>query len=172
MRTTRIVLAAEDDPADALLLRLAFEKARSPCQLFHVRDGKIAVDYLSGNHGYADRAQNPLPDLLLLDLNMPRMGGLDVLKWLRQKHTFDLLPRIVLSSSPEQEIAKARNLGACACYSKPTAFSDLVRLVLELETQWLGIPKRGLDFVIGQATRSGDIYSQRISQERSGEAAR
>jgi CheY-like chemotaxis protein len=155
MNTIRVVLTAEDDENYAYLLRQAFDQAGGSCRSFHVPDGEEAVNYLNGNKGYADRTQNPLPDLLLLDLHMPGMGGFDVLKWLQQEGTFDLLPKIVLSSSQiEADKKKALSLGACAYYVKPTIFSDLVRLISELESKWLSPSTKDLGYSIGR-TKNG-----------------
>jgi CheY-like chemotaxis protein len=77
------VLVAEDEESDAVILRLAFQKAHVPHPLVIVHDGQEAVDYLLGKGHYADRILHPIPALILLDLKMPRMSGFDVLAWLQ-----------------------------------------------------------------------------------------
>src|SRR6266568_6542022 len=79
------ILVAEDMQDDVVLLKHAFQKAGVGVALHFVTDGQEAVDYLNGAERYANRAEHPLPTLLLLDLNMPRLNGFDVLEWLRQQ---------------------------------------------------------------------------------------
>ena len=146
MNTVKTVLSAEDDVNDAFLLRRAFETAGCTCRLFQVPDGQEALDYLNGHNGYWDRGRNPFPDLFLLDLNMPRMGGLEVLKQLQDSGKFELLPRIVLSSSRlEVDKSTAEELGACAYFVKLVHFSGLVRLVSGLEAEWLANRRTSMD---------------------------
>src|ERR1051326_8590666 len=79
------VLIAEDDPSDVFLLKRAFALAQIPATLHFVRDGQEAIDYLEGEAAYNDRTAYPLPDLMLLDLKMPKLNGFDVLSWLRRR---------------------------------------------------------------------------------------
>ena len=132
------ILIAEDDANDRLLLRLAFDKAgRSHC-IFEVKDGQQAVDYLSGNPPFSNRVQHPFPHLMVMDLNMPRMDGLEVLAWLRTRPDLEQLPVVVLSDSTlASDIAKARKLGAKDYRIKPWDFGGLVNLVQELHACWL-----------------------------------
>jgi CheY-like chemotaxis protein len=132
------VLVAEDEQTDAHILRLAFQRAGVARSLVHVTDGKEAVDYLCGNAPYSDRTVHPLPGLLLLDLKMPRMTGFDVLAWLASRPDFKHLPAIVFSSSSaEQDISKARRLGARDYFIKPHSISDYVKIVQTICTRWL-----------------------------------
>src|SRR5437660_6340849 len=91
------ILLAEDNSDDVLLIRLALEKAGSHDLLRVVRDGEEVVLYLQGEGLYADREQFPVPSLLLLDLAMPRMSGLEVLAWLQPRAEWMHLPVVVLS---------------------------------------------------------------------------
>ena len=79
------VLIAEDDPGDVFLLQRAFSTAGVSASLHFVRDGQEAIDYLGGEASFADRTAYPLPELMLLDLKMPRLNGFDVLEWLRKQ---------------------------------------------------------------------------------------
>src|SRR6185436_18985237 len=97
------VLVAEDDPSDAFLLQRAFAASGVPAVLHFVRDGQEAIDYLGGEANYANREAHPLPDLLLLDLKMPRLNGFDVLAWLRQQPGLRRLPVTVLTSSDQPQ---------------------------------------------------------------------
>src|SRR5688572_7424269 len=108
----RPILAAEDQESDRIILDLAFERAKLTHPLVIVRDGQEAVDYLSGKGRYADRTAHPLPVLLVLDLKMPRMNGLDVLAWLAGQPQLKHLPAVMLSSSGDDaDVNKARQLG-------------------------------------------------------------
>jgi len=132
------VLVAEDEPTDALILRMAFEQARIPLSLVVVRDGEEAVDYLCGNPPYTDRSVHPIPALLLLDLKMPRMTGFDVLAWLASRPDFKHLPAVVFSSSSEeQDVSRARQMGARDYLIKPNSISDYVKIVQTINTRWL-----------------------------------
>jgi len=132
------VLLAEDEETDALILRMAFEKAGIARTLVVVSDGQEAVDYLCGNGPYKDRSAHPLPALLVLDLKMPRMNGFDVLAWLASRPEFKDLPAVVLSSSADShDLARARQLGACDYFVKPHAVSDYVKVAEMIHARWL-----------------------------------
>ena len=132
------VLVAEDEPTDALILRIAFEQAGIPRSLVVVRDGEEAVNYLCGNPPYTDRSVHPLPALILLDLKMPRMTGFDVLAWLASRPDFKHLPAIVFSSSSEeQDVLRARQMGARDYFIKPHSISDYVKIVHTIHARWL-----------------------------------
>jgi len=109
------VLAAEDDPNDASLLRRAFTRAGVTAPLHFVRDGREAIDYLLGVPPFDNRAVYPLPTLVLLDVNMPRLSGLEVLAWLRREPSLVSLPVVILTSSWEvDDMRRANVLGATA----------------------------------------------------------
>ena len=132
------VLAAEDEESDAMILRMAFERAGVTNPLVVVRDGQEAVDYLSGAGDYSDRHRFPLPGLILLDLKMPRMSGLDVLLWLAARPEFKGLPAIVFSSSPDQsDIRRAKEAGALEYFVKPHSLRELVTILQTLHSRWL-----------------------------------
>jgi CheY-like chemotaxis protein len=137
-QTLRPILAADDEESDRLILTLAFESANLPNPLITVGDGQEVVDYLSDHAPFADRATHPLPALLLLDLKMPRMNGLEVLAWLATRSDFKNLPVVVLSSSPDDsDIRKARELGARDYFIKPHVLSDWVNFLQGLQDRWL-----------------------------------
>ena len=120
------VLIGEDNSDDAELLRVAWRFVGPRVTPHIVSDGQEVVDYLQGTGRYGDRQQYPLPDLLLTDLKMPRMGGFDVLRWMREHPEHGATPTIVLSSSgmPE-DIKRAYELGAKAYMVKPTTLREL-----------------------------------------------
>ena len=132
-----IILLAEDREDDILLIRRAFEKANLGNRLNVVRDGEQAVAYLSGQAEYADRSRHPLPDLLLLDLKMPRMDGFEVLKWIRQQPALNPLRVVVLTSSEQiRDVNLAYQLGANSFLVKPLDFDHFVEVAQMLE-YWL-----------------------------------
>ncbi len=124
-RTIPVILHVEDNEFDAFLLNRAFGKANVQVRLVRVVDGAEATLYLTGQGEYVDRVRYPLPDFLLLDLKMPRMGGFDVLRWMRSKPDFAAMPVIVLSSSdlPDDK-ALAMELGAKAYAVKDAGFRE------------------------------------------------
>ena len=134
-----VILLAEDDANDVFLFRRAVKKAGLQSTVVDVPDGREAVQYLSGEPPYANRALFPLPNLLLLDLKMPLMDGFDVLGWMRTRPELANLPVVVLSSSTiEADIKKARSLGAREYLIKPSDTSDLLKMVQDLHQRWLG----------------------------------
>jgi CheY-like chemotaxis protein len=136
--TLPVVLAAEDEETDRFILNLAFQKAGISGQLIVVSDGQQAVDYLSGNAPYADRAVYPAPAMLMLDLKMPRMSGFDVLAWLATRPDLKNLPTVILSStSDESDIRRAREMGAREFFTKPHDLSTLVEIIHDLHSRWL-----------------------------------
>ncbi len=129
MRTCT-VLSADDGEDDNLLLRQAHRKSLATFKLHIVNDGQTAIDYLEGKQQFANRALFPLPDLLLLDLKMPRKSGFEVLDWLRQNVTFQKMPVAVFSSSQDSaDLKKAYEKGATWFLMKPVDFDELVSLV-------------------------------------------
>ena len=132
------VLLVEDNSTDALMVRRAFRKANITSPLEVVEDGDKAVDYLTGQGAYADRARFPLPVLVLLDLKLPRRSGLEVLDWLRQQPGLRRLPVVVLTSSQENaDIGRAYDLGANSYLVKPVSFDPLLELIKVLGLYWL-----------------------------------
>ncbi|HWX19416.1 MAG TPA: response regulator [Candidatus Binatia bacterium] len=134
----KLVLIADDNPNDLFLLRHAFERTGLASQIVEVSDGQQAINYLSGEAPYADRIQNPVPDLLILDLQMPKLNGWDVLQWLRGRAELSHLHVAVLSSSSlEADQAQARALGAHDYQVKPSDFTSWMRLARDFQTKWL-----------------------------------
>jgi len=136
------VLIAEDDPSDAFLLKRAFASAEIRATLHFVRDGQEAIDYLEGEAGYSDRDSYPMPDLILLDLKMPRLNGFDVLNWLRQKPGLKrLLVTVLTSSDQPKDIDRAYDLGANSYLLKPHNSHDLLELIKGVQRYWLEVNK-------------------------------
>ena len=147
MRKTETILVAEDDKTDALFLERAFAKVGVPTTLQFVRDGQEVIDYLLGKAQFADRPLHPGPDLLLLDLKMPRVDGFQVLDWVRQHPRLKRLPVIVFSSSgQDKDINRAYDLGANSYLVKPHATEDLLALVEKLKDYWIEASKKPHSF--------------------------
>ena len=124
------ILLAEDNDDDVLIMRSAFERAAIANPLQVVNDGEQVLEYLAGQGAYADRSQFPLPIILLLDLKMPKQGGLEALEWLRQQPTFKCLTvHILTASSRAADVQRAGELGANAYLIKPSRFNDLVEML-------------------------------------------
>lgn len=133
-----IILLAEDDPNDVLLIQRAFQRTQVANPLQVVHDGEEAVAYLSGQGPFADRERHPMPVLMLMDLKMPRKSGLEVLEWVRQQPGLRRLPIIVLTSSNQSpDINRAYELGANSYLVKPAGFDSLLELVKNLDMYWL-----------------------------------
>lgn len=130
---TTTILHVEDDPNDTLLLEHACRKAGIVFDLQAVSDGDMAMAYLRGTDTFSDRKRHPMPQLILLDLKMPRVSGFDVLAWLRTEETLKQLPVVVLTSSNhDADIKRAYDLGAKSYLVKPVGFEALVDLVRTL----------------------------------------
>lgn len=131
------ILVAEDDEDDAYLLRCAFEQAALHATVHFVADGQELIDYLQGLAPFDDPVASPLPTLLLLDLDLPRVSGLEALAWLRAQPRLRNLTVVVLSGSDEPaERARVRDLGVLDFLSKPRQPRDLVRILRELVELW------------------------------------
>jgi CheY-like chemotaxis protein len=137
------VLLAEDDPDDVLLTHLAFEKARLANPLQVVRDGEEAIAYLKGTGRFKDRISYPLPILLLLDLNMPKINGFQVLEWLQTHPLLNPMPVAVMTSSDQDpHVTRAYELGADSYLIKPPDAEALLALVQRLHAYWLIVSER------------------------------
>ena len=138
MKNQLMILLAEDDGNDVFLLRHTFKGAGLAHAIVDVPDGQVAVDYLSAEPPYSDRLQYPLPNLVLLDLKMPRMSGFDVLSWLRSQPAFSKLPVVVWSNSVlEEDKQRVLNLGANAYFSKPSRSEEWSKFAYELDAKWI-----------------------------------
>jgi len=122
------MLYAEDDPNDVVIFKIAFKRATLPHSLYTVSDGQEAIDWLNGKGTYADREKYPFPDVLILDLKMPRKTGFDVLEWARGQKEFAKLAIFVLSSSDEpSDVKRAYALGATTYFVKSVSCFDVIQ---------------------------------------------
>ena len=132
------LLLVEDDENDVFLMRYASKQAGTEVILRVVHNGQQAVDYLSGSGPYADREHFPLPCLVLLDLKVSLLNGLDVLKWIRAQPSTQTMVVIVFSSSAHpDDIARAYRLGANSFVVKPADTTARREFVEALRSWWL-----------------------------------
>ena len=133
------ILLIEDNLADATLLRKTLAKQNVSIHLEWVKDGEEAVNYLQGTGDFSNRR---IPDLIFLDLNLPKISGHEVLNFLRSNNQLTHIPVIVLSaSSAPQDILKSYNLYANAYVSKPVDFKEFQRVVNILSQFWFTVVK-------------------------------
>ena len=133
-----VILLVEDRPDDVLLVRRALGKAGISNPLSVVTDGEEALAYLDGTGKFSSRSEFPLPDLILLDLKLPKVNGFDVIRYIRQHPTFRNLRIVVLTSSTEiSDVNEAYDLGANSYLVKPQEFEDLTCLMRTLAAFWL-----------------------------------
>lgn len=138
MKTEHTILLVEDNPKDVFLVQRALRKAEILTPLQVVSDGDAALQYLSGEASYSDRAAYPLPVVVLLDLKLPRRSGAEVLTWIRQQPPLRRLPVVALTSSREYaDINRIYDLGANAYIVKPTDFEQLVNVLKTLNLHWI-----------------------------------
>src|SRR5436190_17704060 len=134
---TRAILLVDDDENDVLIMTMALRKAGLSCIICVARDGREAQEYLSGTGEFADRSAYPLPYLILMDLKLPRVMGLEVLKWLREKPEFDSTIVLVLSSSHmSEDISAAYHLRANAYLVKPSGLDKLQLMAEAIRDFW------------------------------------
>jgi CheY-like chemotaxis protein len=133
-----VTLLIEDNPAHAELIRRNFETYRIANRLYHVADGEAALDYLFRRRAYADPVQSPRPHLILLDLRLPRIDGLEVLKIIKASQELCTIPVVILTTSEaEQDVARAYQCHANSYLVKPVDFDKFTELMEELGFYWL-----------------------------------
>jgi two-component system response regulator len=135
---TKVILLVEDNESDELLTLRAFKRSNILNEVVVVRDGSEALDYLFGKGVHAGRDASALPTLILLDLNLPRIDGLGVLRAIRADARTGLLPVVVLTSSKEDEdVVRSYELGANAYVRKPVDFVQFSEAARTLGLFWL-----------------------------------
>jgi len=127
--TKNTILLVDDDPNDILLIKRAFKKTEMPYPVEAVEDGESAKAYLEGKAPYDDRKKFPFPSMVLLDVNMPRISGHDLLSWIRKHPELKNLPVVMLTSSKAgADVDKAEELGANFYLVKPVKFEEYLEL--------------------------------------------
>lgn len=132
------ILVVEDSEVDLVLIRRAFAKARVLNPLFNVRSGEEAISYFKGEGRFANRDEYPLPDLVLLDLKLPGLSGLEVLKWVREQPELRALRIVMLTgSAATEDINRAYQLGANSFLVKPMDFDSFVQIAGAVAGYWV-----------------------------------
>ncbi|MCC5650388.1 response regulator [Nostoc sp. XA013] len=132
-----MILLVEDNPDDEALTLRALKKNNIMNDVVVARDGVEALDYLFGKGAYADRDMSVMPHLILLDLKLPKMDGLEVLRHLRADDRTKILPVVILTSSKEeQDLINGYSLGANSYVRKPVDFSQFSESVRQLGLYW------------------------------------
>lgn len=141
MRTNgAVVLVVEDNDDDVTLIRRAFERTALPKRVEVARGGAEALRYLWGVPPFEDRERHPLPQVILLDLKMPRVDGFEVLEIVKGNSRTRRIPVVVLTSSSESaDVGRSYDLGANSYLVKPVAFDRLADVVAEIEKYWLAL---------------------------------
>ncbi len=136
MRPSEYVLLVEDNKKDELLAIRVFSKADEKCHVEVVRDGQAALDFIAD----CISRSLPLPKLIILDLNLPKISGLDVLKKIKQNRDTELTPIVMLSSSDDKtDILTSYKWGANGYVCKPVAYTDYAQKIGQLWEYWLSV---------------------------------
>lgn len=137
------ILLVEDNPDHAELVMRNMDDFQVANTIFHVEDGEAALDYLYGRGDYGDRSRFPLPHLMLLDLRLPKIDGLEVLKEVKNNATFRAIPVVILTTSnAERDMAMAYDYHANSYVTKPVSFGEFSTLLKDLGFYWLAWNKR------------------------------
>jgi two-component system, response regulator len=142
-RTGQFILLVDDNPDDVEMTLMAFRKSNIVNEVVVVNDGQEAFDYLHGTGAWAGRNCLAMPNLILLDLNLPKVSGLQVLRRIRADAKTKLLPVVVLTTSSEDsDLVSSYDLGANSYVRKPVEFEQFVEAVRQLALYWLSVNER------------------------------
>ena len=132
------ILLVEDNVQDIEITQRAFAKGRVRNELTVVRDGEEAIDYLYHRGKYQDPATSPRPGMILLDLNLPKVGGLEVLQQIKRDDQLKQIPVIVLTvSQREEDVVRSYDLGVNTYIQKPVEFENFMRVVNAVHEYWI-----------------------------------
>ncbi len=136
------ILLVEDNPEDAELTMLALKKENLANKVYLVEDGAEALDYIYAEGEYSDRESKDRPKVILLDLKLPKIDGLEVLKKIKEDKSTRMIPVVVLTSSREEEdMVKSYNYGVNSYIVKPVDFEKFMRSISDLGLYWLLLNK-------------------------------
>jgi CheY-like chemotaxis protein len=137
-KKTLIILMADDDADDRLLAQEAMHESRVLNELHFVENGVQLLNYLRGVGNFCDRTRYPMPGLILLDLNMPKMDGREALVKIKADQTLRRIPVVILTTSKaEEDMVRGYDLGAASYITKPVTFDALVELMRTLDKYWV-----------------------------------
>jgi CheY-like chemotaxis protein len=137
MQSTLVILLAEDDSKDFEIFSYALRQNGVLANIQRVHDGQEAIHYLEGRLPFSDRLAHPFPDLIILDLKMPRLSGLEVLQWRKKHPECARLPVVMLSGSGLQhDVNEAYKLGVNSYFSKPASVERLQKLLRRIVDYW------------------------------------
>jgi CheY-like chemotaxis protein len=140
MNPFKYILLVEDSPRDAELILNALDSQQLRSKIVHARDGVEALDYLYRRNQPADRAHHEQPALILLDLKLPKVDGLEVLRQIKSDDGLKMIPVVMMTSSrQEQDLVSSYQLGVNAYVVKPVKFIDFVEAVKQVGLFWAGI---------------------------------
>lgn len=134
----RHYLIAEDDHDTRVIIEAAFKRLDLAVHLHWAKDGQMVIDYLEGNGEFAARATHPLPALVLLDLKMPFVSGMDALRWIRKQKTRiqQLLVVMFSSSDQESDVIEAYREGVNSFVHKPASFAEMMHVLSSIHHYW------------------------------------
>lgn len=142
MTQPSLILLVEDNADDEMLTLRALRKQKLANQIDVVRDGAEALDYLQGQGKYSHRNKLDIPQIIMLDLKLPKINGLQVLEQIRAMSHTSMIPVVILTSSDEeQDIAQSYTLGANSYVRKPVDFEDFIQAVGQIGLYWLLVNK-------------------------------
>lgn len=135
--STGTILLVEDEEHDVEFIKRAFSRVGVSNPIHAVRNGEEAVEYLSGAGKYADRQTHPFPRVMITDVKMPQMSGLELLKWIQDNPRYRVVPTIVLTSSTQPEdVQLAFERGASGYMVKPVDFAELETVARAISEYW------------------------------------
>ena len=142
MRRPFDILLVEDNPADVEITIEAFRRSHKGNRVFVCRDGEEALDFLYQRGRYAKVGSAPRPDLILMDLNLPRKSGAEVLEQIKKSEHMRDIPVVVLTTSDrDEDVTRCYQIGANCYLTKPVQFDECVKLINDIQQYWLEISK-------------------------------
>jgi len=138
LNSRKVILIADDDPDDRLMIKDAFNEHKNPPELLFVEDGEELMRYLTRKDKYAENEDYPFPQVVILDLNMPRMDGRQALREIKSDPKLKHIPVVVLSTSNViEDIVKCYEDGSNSFLTKPPTYDELVELTKSFNKYWI-----------------------------------